>query len=48
MKQVCLYYPITHWADITGETDMHIITTDLDGIVTYVLKDGREKVRDKE
>ncbi len=44
MKQVHL---IAHgvWSDIISECDMFILAKDVDGVMTYVIKDGMQRVR---
>jgi len=44
MKQIFLF---AHniWADIAAESELFYRATDVDGVVTYVLKDGLEQIR---
>lgn len=44
MKQVYLSL-FGVWSDIIDQCDTFIVAKDMDGIMTYVLKDGAQKVR---
>jgi predicted phosphohydrolase len=36
-----------HWADVISENDVFILAKDIDGVMTYVVRDGLEQVRVK-
>ena len=35
------------WADVIAESDVFLVAKDVDGVMTYVVKDGYQQVRMK-
>jgi hypothetical protein len=46
-KQIYLHYSGT-WATVISETPNEYVAKDIDGVMTYVIKDGSEFLREKE